>query len=252
MNYQNENFSGEYELRCGRHRGYHVSVHLHEYSEVLFCKKGEAELTVNGKPYILKENHLIFIGPNQLHSYDCDAYVYCAVFSSDLVPLFFKKLGKRTIIPTPIDFSDSLYLPEMLPRLNGAEPTLISGYLNLICAAVLEKSPTSEEKSKDGILYQKVINYLSEHYTENITLKSVAAQFGYSEKYLSGNLHTLTGINFRKLLSLYRVNHAKRMLHSKRNYSISSIAMNSGFSSLNTFNRAFKEIVGVTPTQYKK
>ena len=79
MKYQIENFGGEQEFRCGTHYGYDVSVHIHEYSEFVFCKSGVAEATINGKVFHIPENHIVFIGPNQPHGYSCndEAFLYC-------------------------------------------------------------------------------------------------------------------------------------------------------------------------------
>ena len=254
MFYQNENFGGEHVLRCGTHCGYECSVHIHEYSELFFCKSGTADAIINGKPMSIPQNHIVFIPPNQPHGYNCNekSFVYCAVFSNDLVPLFFKQLKHKTIVPTCIDFSAYLDLAEALPRLNHASPILLSGYLNLICDVVLNASSYSSTTAKDSVLYQKVLSYISANYTENITLKSVAAKFGYSEKYLSSTLHTLTGINFRKLVSFYRVNHAKQLFQAKKHRTVAEIATECGFSSISNFNLVFKEITGVSPSQYVK
>ena len=136
-------------------------------------------------------------------------------------------------------------------RAKKEEPLRIAGYLNLICAAVLENSEFGEAQHIDGILYQKVISYLSKHYAENLVLSEVAKEFGYNTKYLSHALHSLTGINFRRLLNVYRVNHAKALLKNDKNKSIAYVAEESGFGALNTFNREFKNLVGLTPREYR-
>ena len=42
-----------------------------------------------------------------------------------------------------------------------------------------------QEGVADELLYQKVITYLSAHFREDISLKSVARSFGYNENYTS-------------------------------------------------------------------
>ena len=128
----------------------------------------------------------------------------------------------------------------------------VSGYLNLICSFVIKNSRFENARPTDGVLYQKVISYLSSHYTESITLSGVAKLFGYNEKYLSHALHDLTGIHFTQLLAFYRINRAKELLESQSADTITAIAEKSGFSSINTFNRSFKERTGLTPSEYKK
>jgi AraC-like DNA-binding protein len=97
-----------------------------------------------------------------------------------------------------------------------------------------------------------VFSYLAENFTENISLSQIAKTFGYNEKYLSHVLHDLTGIHFRKLVSLYRINRAKEILIQSKEMNVSEIAAMCGFNALNTFNREFKALVGMTPSEYRR
>ena len=127
-----------------------------------------------------------------------------------------------------------------------------SGCLNLICSKAVKHSDFQNAGEIDGVLYQKVISYISAHFTEDITLAKLAQSFGYSEKYLSHSLHTLIGVHFTSLVAMYRIELAKKLLLSERQKTISAIALASGFSAINTFNRTFKKVVGMTPLEYRK
>ncbi|MBS9463478.1 AraC family transcriptional regulator [Flagellimonas sp. 389] len=60
--------------------------------------------------------------------------------------------------------------------------------------------------------------------------------------------------NFNDFINYYRIQEAKEMLldSTSRKYTISSIAFDIGFSSLSSFNIAFKKFEGTTPSSYKK
>lgn len=252
MEYHNENFGGTYEFRCKRHTdSFIVNAHLHEYSEILYVDKGNADIIIQNCQITIPEKHLVFIPPNYVHQLNCqNSETICAVFSNDFIPLFFDKLKNRFLKCTPIDFSQNQKLIKDFPLYDTGNLLLISGVLYLICDEILKHSMFSDKQPMDSLLYQRIITYIQEHYLENITLKSIAKKFGYNEKYLSSNIHTLTGMNFSKFRAIYRIDYAKRLLKNKST-SISEIALSSGFSSLNTFNRVFKEFVGVTPTVYR-
>lgn len=253
MEYQNENFDGEYDFRSRLHRGWHMRPNLHEYSELLYCLKGSGRVTVNGKTIPLGENELVWILPNSIHQYDFDtAEVICAVFSNDLIPLFFKKLNKRYLCPSAIPMAEMSDVIQTFPRIKKEDLLRVSGYLNLIGAIVIERSSFEAARHSDGILCQKVFSYLAEHFTESISLSQLAREFGYNEKYLSHTLHELTGIHFRQLLNFYRINHAKVLLTDSKDQNISAVATMCGFISLNTFNREFKRLVGMPPRDYRK
>ena len=251
VRYHEENFAGIYDFRCKYHEGWAVELHLHEYSELLYCQKGSCEVTVNGCRMVVPEGHLLWLPPNYIHQYHpTAAKMVCAVFSRDFIPLYFHTFGSRRMIPAPVPAGELAEVLERLPQMTKESPLRISGYLNLICARVTDCVGTEEHALTDGTLYQKVIRYLSAHFREELSLKEVAKHFGYNEKYLSHALHSLTGISFRKLLCYYRVEHAKRLLTEEG--SISRVAAESGFSALNSFNRVFKEMTGITPSAYKK
>lgn len=252
MKYHRENFSGVYDFRCNYHDGWAVEAHLHEYSELLYCKTGVCEISVDGKKNSLSEGELIWLPPNSVHQFHkTDAQLICAVFSRDFIPVYFHLLEEKRIVPAPVKAEELREILDNLPLLKDQSLLLISGYLNLICAKVMEKAVFEENNRLDGALYQKVISYISEHFREDISLKSIARHFGYNEKYLSHTLHSLTGIHFSKLLSLYRIEYAQKLLREQM-ITVSQVAAESGFSAINTFNRAFKETVGKCPLEYRK
>jgi AraC-like DNA-binding protein len=254
MEYQNENFYGEYDFRSRFHKGWHMHANLHEYSELIYCQNGSGLVIVNGKTIPLKEQEIVWIPPNYIHQYDFDdsAEVICAVFSNDFIPLFFKKQNKRYFCPSAINVSEMSDILKSFPEIKKEDALRISGYLNLIGAIVIERSTFENARQTDGILCQKVFSYLEDKFTENVSLSQLAKAVGYNEKYLSHTLHNLTGMHFRRLLNIYRVNHAKTMLTQHKEINVTDIASICGFNALNTFNREFRAIVGMTPSEYRR
>lgn len=252
IHYQQENYSGEYVFRCRNHADWSVDTHLHEFSELIYCKNGSGSVTVNGQAFMLSSGQLMWLPPNYAHRYEFkDCETVCAVFSNDFIPLYRQTAGERKLVTHPVDMNELCPVLNELHLVDASNRLKISGLLNLICAKVLEHSDFAPENAAESILYQKVISYISTHFTEDITLESTANQFGYNPKYLSHALHALTAVNFRELLAHYRINHAKDLLLSRRDMSISDIALDCGFTAQNTFNRTFKKNVGMTPFAYR-
>lgn len=254
--YQSENIGKSFDYRSNSHENWVVPPHIHEYYEIAFTMKGDTCVYVDGKKYIVKENHLIFISPNQIHEYSNEAssFMRCAVFSSDLVPVFHQKVMGMIFQDPVFDFSSN---SELLYELHNTSPSKIikiCGLLNLITDFVLERGALIK-KNKSGARYnnlQDIISYISSNFRDNIQLSDISKISGYHEKYLSSTLHSLTGMNFRSFLSLYRIDYAKKLLKSNNSaLSISEIAMECGFSSINTFNRMFLKLTGTTPSEYR-
>lgn len=253
MRYQSENVGGNFVFRRKKHYSWEIDLHLHEYSEILYCESGECDVYVNGVNFLLKKDEFLWIPPNYIHKYQSkNASLFCAVFSNDYVPLFDKAIGEKKLKVLPVSAKGiEHYLKEIMDT-KADDFLTLGGYLTLIFARVFENAVLEDSRPIDEILYQKVIFYISKHYSEDITLYDIAKRFGYNEKYLSHTLHELTGTHFRKLITLYRINKAKELLSSKSHENVSSVALSCGFSALNTFHRAFKEMTGVTPTEYKR
>ena len=240
-------------FRCGYHDGWIMSDNLHEYSELLYCKEGTGEVVINGKSIRLCAGQLVWIPPHYVHRYNfLDARLICAVFSNDLIPLFFKAQAGRYFCASAVDVGELSDILNRFGVLDARDYCAVSGYLNLVCSAVIRQSRFEGDRYSDGVLYQKVISYLSEHFGDDITLAQLAARFGYNEKYLSHALHELTGTHFRQLVNLYRVEAARKKLVEDPHRSVTDIGMECGFSAMNTFHRAFKEKTGMTPSAYRK
>lgn len=253
MQYQKENFNGTYDFRCRFHNGFIMESHIHEYSEILYCQQGEGDILINGKTVHLQSAEFVFIPPNYIHQYNLvDANVICAVFSNDFIPLFFKITKGRKLSAKKLKSDDLKSIFEVFPQLDKNNSILIMAYLNLICDKVIEWGTFEKSTLSDSVLYQKVISYVAENFKRDISLKSVADTFGYNKKYLSGALHSLTGIHFTDFIAMYRVEYAKMLLTQNSEFSVTEISEKCGFASINTFNRRFKKLTSVTPTQYKK
>ena len=253
--YQFENIGNAYDYKNNHHSDWFVPTHLHEYSEFVFTQKGIFHMLLDGKEYTVPENHLIFIGPNQLHECRCNApsAIMCVVFSNDFAPYFHSLIEKKKFENPVFDFSDDLDLITELDITSNDKILKICGLLNIILDKMLENCcliPKNKVLPNVGI-FHLIINYISNNFTEDIHLSDVSRNLGYHEKYLSSAIRSLTGVNFRTFLAMYRVNYAKNLIVNNQG-SFSEIADKCGFSSINTFNRMFLKITGVTPSKFKK
>lgn len=106
---------------------------------------------------------------------------------------------------------------------------------------------------KHNELSQKLsiaFEYIDRHYTENVTLEKVASVSGFSKFHFSRLFKECSGQNFHEYLCYKRVQASEALL-LKPNYPITEIAFKSGFSSLSSFNRAFRTINHCSPTEYR-
>jgi AraC-like DNA-binding protein len=89
----------------------------------------------------------------------------------------------------------------------------------------------------------------------SLTIGALAAKLGLLEYKLRRIINQGLGYrNFNSFLNHYRIEHAKGMLTAPRHTgaSVLTVAMECGFQSLGPFNRAFKSLTGMTPSEYRR
>lgn len=87
---------------------------------------------------------------------------------------------------------------------------------------------------------------------ENLTLAKLAAHLNISMHQLSEFLNTVMHAGFARYINGYRVSEAKRLLASQGDMNILQIAYASGFNSNSSFHRAFTQIAGVSPKEFRR
>jgi two-component system response regulator YesN len=98
---------------------------------------------------------------------------------------------------------------------------------------------------------KEVVRVISEHYANpDLDLTVVAQQLPMSANQLSRILNQQVGISFRQLLRQTRIEEAKRMLASQE-FSVKEVAARVGFSDSHYFSRSFKELTGVSASEYR-
>lgn len=98
---------------------------------------------------------------------------------------------------------------------------------------------------------ENVFKYVEENYCGEITLEKISAAANFSEFYFTRFFREATGMTFGKYLNNYRVEKASQLLRDTDD-SITEVVFKSGFGSIKTFNRVFKQIKGCSPSSYKR
>ena len=86
---------------------------------------------------------------------------------------------------------------------------------------------------------------------EALALSTLAQKFGYSEYYFSRKFKQISGMQFRDYLRYRKLAFALNQIRNTQN-NILDIALDYGFSSHESFTRAFKSAYGITPSEYRK
>ncbi|HSQ45198.1 MAG TPA: AraC family transcriptional regulator [Ginsengibacter sp.] len=108
-----------------------------------------------------------------------------------------------------------------------------------------------ETPSYNSRRIEKIMTYLNNNFSENITLGDAAKIAGMAEVSLSRFFKLRTGKTFIDTLNEVRLGHATRMLIDTTN-SINEIAYKCGFNNMSNFNRIFKKKKISTPKEYRQ
>ena len=107
------------------------------------------------------------------------------------------------------------------------------------------------KKEEVNVLPNKIIEYFNENFKGNISLKKMSFDLGYNTYYLSHFFNYYFNCSFKQYLHMLRLKHFITLVREE-NSSITDAALSSGFNSVRTLNRVFKEEFGVTPKEYMK
>lgn len=98
---------------------------------------------------------------------------------------------------------------------------------------------------------QRLEIYLTQHYTEKLSLKQISADLSFGTTKLCALAKTLSkGHSLTWLIAHYRIEAAKKLL-TETDKSISEIAIMIGYEDYNYFTKVFKNLVGITPSMYR-
>ena len=99
-------------------------------------------------------------------------------------------------------------------------------------------------------LVDHVMQYIDMHYTENISLQTIALHFYLNPIYLSQLFHKRTGHTYISYLTRKRIEKARELLLTK-DIKIYEVCHLVGYENVNHFTKVFEKIVGVNPSLYK-
>ena len=248
-----------YPYYIGQVRSLGSVPHIHNHLEMVYVCDGKVEAQCDRKKYEMKAGDLFLAFPNQIHSYLTEGTVkaYVMIFSAALTPQLNKLLSGR--IPSlPVIESAKLSgnpeedLFDIYTKKRSGDPYLKLHAMGDFLSFLSRILPLFEyeEDPLDYDSMQKILTYCAQHFTEEITLEILSRELFLNKYYISHLFRKRMEISFHDFLSFLRVNRACELL--EKNDSITDVALNSGFSSVRTFNRVFREVMEMTPLQYRK
>ena len=261
-------FHSDFPLRCGKMNGTDSYLyHWHDEVEILCGIRGRTNVSIETHFYSLTDEDVLIIAPRQNHClYTAGSQDWRAAICFD--PRYFFKSAKNLEIFSRIACHSSEWsIPvrkkiytiardiyrEYTQGYAGWEDAITAKIHELMVLLIREvpaSSVTAPENSQKTQSLKRILEYISDNYAQDLSLSGTASALGFNEAYLSSMFKKSMGVSFTQYLLTLRLNKAVWLL-KETPMPVSEVAGQSGFSSLKTFHRVFKNAYGTSPGQYR-
>lgn len=235
-------------------------LHLHNAAEIVYIAEGSCEGIFQNKRIQLNEGDLFFAFPNRIHGYENSKEAKAFVFIIPMNPYLniFGNVFSQKIPTSPVlrkeELGDIGIKEIILLAFSDAENDtdgVMYGYSLIIIGKILSRLKLENSKSTGQDALSATLIFLNENYRSTLTRNEIARAIGYNESHVSHIFSETLGTTLSDYIASLRINDALGML-SDTDQSISRIAMSLGFGSIRSFNRAFKKIVHITPSAFRR
>lgn len=255
-----------------------VEWHWHQEFEFIILSEGDSIVTAGNEKYMVKEGDGIFINSEVLHAgfrTDTPTCRYHSfVFHPALIGGSFESVfWNRYLHPLMENKSlQGFYLSQDIPwqkeilelleqswqcfakESPGYEFTVREGLSKLIfsiCTNIsAQKNSPSPKALRDGERMKRMMQYISEHYSEEITIADLAHCAMISESECLRCFHNTIHSTPIQYVKQFRIHKAASLL-SSTDLKIVDIGSRCGFQEMSYFAKSFKKVYGCTPTEYR-
>ena len=107
-------------------------------------------------------------------------------------------------------------------------------------------------KNREGTdVIASIKEHIERNYGDALNVAELAKKYGLNVSYLSTLFKEKTGINLTAYIEGIRMEKAKRFL-KEREWTVTEVALHTGYSNSNYFSRVFKKYTGVTPGEFRE
>ena len=254
-------------------------VHQCDYYTILYNYEGLAHVTLGKERHTLNPGEIFIIPPMVPYALEADPESLClamdvkkAYMHSRYQQLF---QGNKKLIHFLSDYISTndtssfvsihtdnnsriqtfalQIMTEYINRENYYQ-SVMENYLSLFFTFILRCNVTTIEtsvsSSKTHQKYKLILDYIKNNY-QTTDLEDTARQMNFSKQYICRIVKEATGDTFSNVLLAERLKVSCNLL-ADSNASLEEVSVLCGFSTASYFSRIFKQIYGVTPSEYRR
>lgn len=266
----------EPEVRAISSRHTQVSLHDHDFFELVYVTEGYCLSKANGRTSLLMEGDCFILPPGTGHAYAGNRVtrIYNVVFAGHALSPYLTQLrqlpGLAELFGTEFDgeplrlrltlserktflrwISSMVELSEQKPlgwqvRLPCELACLLVEYAR--ACSTRGDAGTGEEPYSAYV--RQAMSVIDGEYTDcDLSVQQIAQRVGVSSDHLTRQFKQVTGLSTQEYLRRYRFAHAMNLLQT--DCSIAQVAQSAGFRTLSYFSREFTKELGISPSKYR-
>lgn len=252
---------------------FYPHLHRHDEIQLTWVVKGTGTLIAENSMQTFRANEIFWIAGNQPHVFKSDT----GEDTVESLTLFFNPNGKLANVfeltelkkistfihkyPNGFKVPEAhvAELSEMMLRLEQAQGAKqFMNFIHLLSflqplhdlIPLVSGSRLSSVNDQEGIRIGAIYDYIMKHYDTDIMLEDIAKHANMTPQAFCRYFKKHTRLTFITFLNEVRIHEACKKLSGGISDNISTIAYQSGFNSIATFNRVFKTITGRAPREY--
>ncbi|CAN5565520.1 AraC family transcriptional regulator [soil metagenome] len=250
-----------------------VYWHYHPEYEIVYIPIGEGQRRIGTNVSRYEAGELIFVGPNLPHlnySYgkQGDHEEIVVQMREDFMGEAFLQTPELKTVRRLFDRAHTglIFGPDAKQQVGPllakmAAQTPFERFLMLLrVLQLLAETFDVQPLHADGVRFDlnpkeqerinRVCQYVEQHYAKPVDIHAVADLASLTVPAFCRYFKRMTHQTYTDFVNEYRVNQARRMLHSAR--TIADVGFAVGFNNLSHFNKTFRAVTGQTPSTYRK
>lgn len=231
-------------------------ANCHENIELLYCINGTGHTIINSNPVETKSGGVTIINSGLMHSTITDSDVlqyYCLIIDTNFLKSMGLDIENISLTEFVIDDTINEYfktiISEYYNKNDFYESAIKGSVASLVSYLFRHYSMGKKQKIADDVIKES-INYIGQHFKEDILLSDIARHVGFSRFYFSRKFTETVGCSVREYIQMIRCREAEKLLQAKK-FTVSEVSAECGFSDVSYFTKTFKKVQGYLPSKMK-
>jgi len=245
--------------------GWVLKPHSHNFFQAFYLIAGMGTINLDATQHPIEPSHIFVVPPGVMHGLTAatrvrtldmkftvrDRALVSALHS--ITPLYgpadsnirtlFERIWQEGDRQEPLYREMcALHLVEFLLRLRRTTGA---------CNTARQEPEVENEAAGADMITGAVMNFVSGHIAERLTIRRLAGELGCSERSLRQHFHDVLGVSPLQYVTHVRIDRAKNLIHES-DCALKEAASIVGFRSIHHFTRVFHRITGQSPGAWRE